>query len=107
MKRKTVDINGVTFELFKSKSSETEPIIRGAVYDEIYDAYGRPSQLKVNIWRAWCNWCFELNASDNPCTLSICSHSCHQFSISGKVLFDGKLYSLWITRDHNRAYLIK
>ena len=45
MKRKTVDINGETFELFKSKSSESEPIIRGAVYDEIYDVYGRPSEL--------------------------------------------------------------
>lgn len=106
MKRQTITINGETFELFKSESSESEPIIRGAVYDEIYDVYDRPSQFKVNVWRAWCDWCFELNASDNPCTLSICSHNCMQFSISGKVLFDGKLYSLWITRDHNRAYLI-
>ena len=105
--RKTLTINGETFELFKSNISESESFTRGAVYDEIYDVYGRPSGLKVNIWRAWCDWCFELNASDNPCTLSICSHNCMQFSISGKVLFDGKLYSLWITRDHNRAYLIK
>lgn len=106
MKRKTVEINGETFELFKSKSSESEPFMSGAVYDEIYKVYGHPSEFKINVWHAWCEWCNELNKNDSPCELSICSHNCMQFSIRGKVLFDGNLYSLWITRDHNRAFLI-
>lgn len=106
MKRQTLTINGKTFELFKSKTSESEPIIRGAVYDEIYDVYGRPSELKVNIWHEWCEWCYDLNKNGMPCELWIAGHSCFSFTIDGKVQYNGHVYQLWITRVHNRAYLI-
>ena len=106
MKRQTLTINGKTFELFKSNLNETESFTNGAAYDEIYEAYGRPSNIKVSIWHEWCDWCYILNQNGIPCTLKIRSHSCHQFSIYGKVKFGGQVYSLWITRDHNRAYLI-
>ena len=106
MKRKTLEINGVTFELFNSDSHEAKSFTNGAAYDAIYEAYGRPSVRKVGIWNSWCEWCNTLNHNGIPCTLEIGSHSCHQFSINGKVKFGGQVYSLWITRDHNRAYLI-
>ena len=104
--RKTITINGETFELFKSNISESESFTNGAAYDEIYEAYGRPSYTKVQVWHEWCEWCYTLNQNGIPCTLKIGSHSCHQFSIYGKVKFGGQVYSLWITRDHNRAYII-
>lgn len=106
MKRKTLEINGKTFELFKSNLNETESFTNGAAYDEIYEAYGRPSNIKVSVWHEWCEWCRILNQNGIPCTLEIGSHSCQQFTIYGKVKFGGQVYGLRITRDHNRAYLI-
>ena len=106
MKRQTLTINGQTFELFNSKSNETESFTNGAAYDAIYEAYGRPSYTKVQIWHDWYDWCYSCIEKGIPCTLKIGSHSCHQFSIGGKVEFGGHVYYLWITRDHNRAYLI-
>lgn len=106
MKRQTLTINEETFELFKSNLNEAESFTNGAAYDEIYEAYGRPSVYKVGIWHEWCEWCYTLNQNGIPCTLKIGGHSCHQFSIYGKIKFDGHVYALWITRCHNRAYLI-
>lgn len=106
MKRKTLEINGETFELFKSNLNEAESFTNGAVYDAIYEAYGRPSDAKVRVWHSWCDWCYTLNQNGIPCTLEIGSHNSMQFSIYGKVKFGGQVYSLWITRDHKRAYLI-
>ena len=106
MRKGTVTINGETFELFKSDSHDKEIVTNGAAYDEIYEAYGRPSIAKVQIWHDWCEWCYTLNQNGIPCTLKIGSHTFSQFSISGMVKFGGHVYSLWITRDHNRAYLI-
>lgn len=106
MKRQTLTINGETFELFKSKLNETESFTNGAAYDAIYEAYGRPSYSKVSIWHEWCEWCYTLNKNGIPCTLEIGSHSCHQFSIYGKIKFGGHVYDLWITKCHNRAYII-
>lgn len=107
MKRQTLTINGVEFELFKADAGASVKFNgTGADYDEIKSVYGRPSELKVNIWRTWCNWCFELNASDNPCELWIAGHNCFSFTIDGKVQYNGHVYQLWITRAHNRAYLI-
>ena len=107
MKRKTLEINGVTFELFKSNLHESESFTNGAAYDAIYEAYGRPSYTKVQVWHEWCEWCYTLNKNGISCTLNIGSHSCHQFSIYGMIKFGGHVYQLWITRGHNRAYLIK
>lgn len=108
MRKGTVTINDVEFELFKADPGASAMFKgTGAAYDEIYEAYGRPSYTKVQVWHEWCEWCYTLNQNGIPCTLKIGSHSSHQFSINGKVKFGGQVYSLWITRDHNRAYLIK
>ena len=107
MKKGIVRINGIEFELFKADAGESVKFNgTGADYDEIKSVYGRPSEFKINIWHFWCEWCYTLNQNGIPCTLEIGSHNCMQFSINGKVKFGGQVYSLWITRDHNRAYLI-
>ena len=107
MKRKTLEINGVTFELFKSNLNESKSFTNGAAYDAIYEAYGRPSYTKVQVWHEWCEWCYDLNKKGMPCELWIAGHSCFSFTIDGKVQYNGHVYQLWITRGHNRAYLIK
>lgn len=107
MKRKTLSINNMVFELFTGEiDKESTTFTNGAAYDAIYEVYGRPSGTKVLVWHVWCEWCYTLNQNGIPCTLEIGSHSCHQFSIYGKIKFGGHVYRLWITRDHNRAYLI-
>lgn len=107
MKRKTVEINGEWFELFKADGGATVNFNgTGAAYDEIKEVYGRPSACKVNIWHSWCEWCYELNKNGSPCELMIASHNCMQFSIAGKVQYNGHVYELWITRCHNRAYMV-
>lgn len=107
MRKGTVTINGETFELFKADAGASARFTgTGAAYDEIYEAYGRPSYAKVRIWHEWCDWCYTLNQNGIPCTLEIGSHSFQQFSIYGKVQLGGHVYGLWITKCHNRAYLI-
>ena len=107
MRKRIVTINGETFELFKADAGTSARFTgTGADYDEIKSAYGRPSDAKVSIWHDWCEWCYELNKSGNPCELWIASHNCMSFSIGGKVQHGGHVYVLWITRCHNRAYLV-
>ena len=110
MKRQTLTINSVEFEVFKVAAGVSVKFTgftdKGTDYDEIKSAYGRPSDTKVIIWHSWCDWCYELNKNGNPCVLWIASHNCMAFSIGGKVQYDGHVYRLWITRDHNRAFLI-
>ena len=107
MKRQTVTINGETFELFKADAGASARITgTGAAYDEIYEAYGRPSYTKVGIWHGWCEWCYELNKNGIPCELWIASHTFQSFSIGGKVQYNGHMYRLWITKCHNRAYMV-
>ena len=107
MKRKTLEINGEFFELFKADAGASARFTgTGAAYDAIYEAYDRPSIAKVQIWHDWCDWCYTLNQNGIPCTLEIGSHTFSQFSINGKIKFDGHVYDLWITKCHNRAYII-
>ena len=107
MRKGTVTINGETFELFKADAGASERLTgTGADYDEIKSAYGRPSDAKVGIWHDWCEWCYDLNKNGTPCELWIASHNCMSFSIGGKVQHGGHVYVLWITRCHNRAYLV-
>lgn len=107
MRKGTVTINGVEFELFKADAGASARFtVTGAAYDEIYDAYVRPSYTKVKVWHSWCEWCYELNKNGSPCELMIASHNCMRFSIAGKVQHGGHVYELWITRCHNRAYLV-
>ena len=106
MKRQTLTINSVEFELFKADAGASARFTNGAAYDEIYEAYGRPSGTKVLVWHVWCEWCYSCIEKGIPCTLGIASHNCMQFSIDGKIQYGGHVYALWITRCHNRAYII-
>lgn len=107
MKRQTLTINSVEFELFKAAAGVSVKFTgKGTDYDEIKSAYGRPSDTKVTIWHSWCDWCRESNKNGIPCELWIESHTCMTFSIGGTVQYGGHVYKLWITKGHNRAFLV-
>ena len=105
-KKGTIVINGVVFELNHEDSCDSVNFVSGAAYDEINNVYYRPSYAKVSVWHSWCDWCFHNIENGIPCTLEIAGHNCNMFSISGKINYEGHVYRLWITRDHNRAFLI-
>lgn len=64
----------------------------------IKGCYSNPSKCKVEIWNEWLDW-----AHENGADLWITSYNCMRFSISGRILVNGKWWNLYITSAHNRA----
>ena len=111
---KTIRINGIDFELIESRKYPTtmEDIKR---YQDSYTGkdlntyYDRCSDRKKSIWSSWVKWKVESQLdNDAPYYIScmeVTGANCMQFTISA--IADnkgGRLYKLYITRDHNRAY---
>lgn len=103
-KTRTIAINGHVFELTNRDyfSATFEDGVLANDYLAIYGAYRNPSATKVAIWRNWCEWARECGAK-----LYIHSHTCHFFSILGRVEFEGDYYVLSITARHYRAYKVE
>ena len=85
MTRKTIIIDGETFEFKKFEK-------RDAIAWDIWDAYGKPSITKVNIWRYWTDW-----ANRNGFNLKITGANACIFTIEA---WDNA-YRMRITREHN------
>ena len=96
-KKERITINGETFTVCGTVDSMA--FVNGVDEHEIYNVYGRPSEIKVSIWRDWCKWARECDAD-----ISICGHSSNFFSIIGNVEHNGKVYQLHITYANNRLY---
>lgn len=97
-KNEYVTINGATFELCGVSPYRIRMTGKPVT---IYDAYQRPSYRKVGIYRSWMDWASECGAR-----LSVSSHTCNFFTLSGEVTYNGVHYALSITYAHNRAYVI-
>lgn len=105
LKEKNVVINSVAFELYDDGRLDTCTIYSGAEYNDIFNAYRKPSIYKVNSWYAWCDWVYECMKLGMEATLEISSHSSSMYSIRGAVRdTDGTKYELMITKGHNRAF---
>lgn len=99
--KKTININGVDFEVLKPRNSVKPFKGNFGAPDEIYQCYDRPSRYKVGIWEDWYNWAL---ATDGVRRFEITSYNCMQFTIRG--LYEdenGDLYNLVITKMHNKA----
>ena len=55
------------------------------VYDNIYEAYGRPSTRKVAIWEAWKNWFYEVLRDNNDGEIYITSRNTNFFTVGGYI----------------------
>ncbi len=97
-KKERITINGETFTV-EGTTDTFYSVSWGNDERDIFEAYGRPSQTKIAIWRDWCKWAREVGAS-----LVIASHNCFRFTIRGNVEYNGKMYNLYITDCYNRAY---
>ena len=95
-----VKIKGVPFTLHPRKDAPT----KHSVAPNIWQAYDKPSELKVAAWHDCENMCRELNGWN----LCISAVGCQTFS----VMFDfinpdtGELMRAHITRDYNHLYYL-
>lgn len=104
---KLIDINGETFEVIKPRKYKPEYAVPSQWdYLNIYEAYEKPSAIKVDIWQYWVGFYGDDNYSFGVPFIS--GKSCFAFTITFNV-FDNHtgewLGIAIITRDHNRIYL--
>lgn len=120
MASKVMRIAGETFEVVNTPITSA-PITKYD-YDQIYYVYKNPSESKRKVWHYWCDWVdFVHKCYGNcECGIEIGGHNCMMFSINGQIRFyetytyNGKeyrhctkVYSIWITKEHNRIYEVQ
>ena len=109
MKKEFFELLGVKFEVTNKCKVHVAPIT-GARYAEIFEVYARPSQTKVSIWEEWCDWCNSINNTDEwKCGIQIECYNKSMFTITGSLReknkgLQGKIYYLYITKNHNKIY---
>mgnify|MGYP003313209758 CR=1 FL=1 len=103
-------VYGETFEVIKPRKREVVPVYP-TQWDctDIYQAYGRPSQAKVDIWNYWKDFGIEDNEQFRIGIPFISSHNCQAFTVTANVYVDVDGYAnfygvMVVTRDHNRIY---
>ena len=99
---KTIEINGVTFEVHKSKAVSTVFLDRYAGRT-INDCYERPSYSKTYIYNNWLEWATNAGVEQ----FGISGYNGFQFTLQGKIEIDGITYILHITKSANKAYIIE
>lgn len=100
---KYINLNGADFEVHTSRMYPVAPIT-GCNRAEIFQCYGRPSNVKVSIWNDWCDWCEEMNKDGWKCGIEIASHNINFFTIAGSLRNDDETYDLYITASHNKIF---
>lgn len=107
----TKEINGMYFEIIKPRNYFNQNVLYGiGTEDEIFKRYGKPSTTKQNIWKKWVQWA---NNTRGVVGLHISGANCNTFSIKGWYIEEGsfleedKTYFIWITKCHNKMYLVK
>ena len=100
-----IDINGIDFELKKSKYADKcikkhleQPI------KTLYDCYSKPSKEKEKLYKDIINWFSGCKKIVHP---SVTSFNTYKFTVQAVLLNDDfKPYGLIvITRNHNRVYI--
>ncbi len=90
--KKTVEINGVTFEIGK-------PVSEGHWTDRsVYECYGRCSEAKRSIWEFWARYILDTFRSGK---FGVESYNGFQFTINAIVDWEGQQYQLHISKAHN------
>ena len=91
------------FDTQEVKSSSFVSIAKIGHYADIWEAYGRPSRIKISIWEDWCEW-FESNRGE--CWIS--SRNSSLFTITGYV-FDERdnMYFCTITKSYHYCWRVE
>ena len=100
MKNNIIEIYGEEFVL---KNGDYEPIKK---YENILQAYEKPSKIKKSIWNYWMDW--FINSSDGKDDfISIRGGNAYHFSINGIITVKDVKYSFCITKQNKLLYLQK
>lgn len=89
--KKTIEINGQSFELVKDAYKEVR-------YCSLYHAYNNPSYRKQQIYENWKDW----TRLCNRCTrFGVHSRNSHFFTLTGTIIDNDAIYDFTITHSHN------
>ena len=105
---KKLEICGITFEVIIPRKPITDftekTRFRGLEY-----YYGKPSQSKISIYNGWHDWKHEVDRSDFGFVenFGVSSANGFQFTITFRLYWFNRIYVGFITRDHNRLYLLQ
>ena len=105
---KTIDICGTRFEVIKPR----EPISDFSVstrYRTLDHYYEKPSHSKISIYNKWREWLSDVLNSDNGyvTNFGVSSANTFQFTLTFRLEWLDNIYVGYITRDHNRLYLLQ
>ena len=98
---KTIVLNGIHFEVHKSKAISTT-FLQEYAGRTIYDCYSKPSYSKECIYKMWEEWAY-LNDVEY---FGVSGYNGFQFTLQGLVKHDGHTYILHITKTTQKAYIV-
>lgn len=99
--KKTIVLNGITFEVHKSKAISTTSLKEYAGRT-IHDCYTRPSYSKEYIYKMWEEWAY-LNDVEY---FGVSGYNGFQFTLQGLVHHERNTYILHISKTTNKAYIV-
>lgn len=101
-----INIDGYNFELVKQS---IDPILvnqfRKYGYSNIWMAYGKPSETKVDIWNHWHSVLVLMGCKNH--NIFVESRNCFKFTISAILETEKGNYFIHITPEHKYIRLIK
>lgn len=105
---KTIDICGKTFEVIKPR----KPISDFSVSTRcrsLHHYYEKPSQSKISIYNEWRDWLIDVANSrfGRATNFGVSSANTFQFTLTFRLEWLDNIYVGYITRDHNRLYLLQ
>ena len=109
-----ITILNETFKILKSSTKEGNAIINDCLhpyhrYDDIFDAYGKPSTAKQNIWKYWCiSWANQKSDHYKIDDIWISSRNTSTFTINFigyDTETDATIYGK-ITKAYNKVVII-
>lgn len=109
MAKKSINIGGENFEYM---GSIKQPSTHEQNYFDIFDAYSRPSQRKINVWNFWDNWLkniMDITQDWFFCNrLWVATYNTFMFTIEGIITHPetNKLMFVRITPSHNYCWSI-
>ena len=105
---KNIEICGITFEVIKPRKPISD-ITGMTSYRSLEYYYDKPSQSKISIYNEWCDWKNEVGRSEYGYVenFGVSSANTCQFSIKFRLKWMDNSYIGFITRDHNRLYLLQ
>ena len=104
----TIIINGKEFEKINETTKQAAALVSDisrTTKKDIFGIYGRPSVTKIKIYQSWKNW--YKGISDNDNNFGCMRGGSSTFSIGGIIEEANRTIYLYITKDHNRAVVIK